>query len=164
MRGGGVNLFLFKNRVKDVILGGIDYSQGLIDIARNILPDSDLTCGNAENMDISPKYDFVMADSVFQYFGSREYAEDILNKMLLKAGKAVYVSEIHDDALRDEWIAYRRESMEDYDRVYDGLDKMFYSREWFMDIAKKHNKQTFFTKSENPEYWNSRYVFNCFIF
>lgn len=162
--GSGVNLYLFKNRIKDARLGGIDYSQGLIDIAQSILPESDLTCSSAENMDVSQKYDFVMADSVFQYFGSLEYAEDILNKMLLKAGKAVYVSEIHDITLRDEWISCRRASMEDYDRIYDGLDKMFYAKEWFSDMAGRHKKQAVFTKSENPEYWNSRYVFNCFIF
>lgn len=78
--GSGVNLYLFQKRIKNAILGGIDYSQGLVEIAQNILPDSSLLCGNAENMDIETKYDLVMADSVFQYFGSREYAKDILEK------------------------------------------------------------------------------------
>ncbi|MCM1251623.1 MAG: hypothetical protein NC321_02285 [Clostridium sp.] len=105
-----------------------------------------------------------MADSVFQYFGSLTYAEDVLNKMIKKSNKAVYVSEIHDVELKEEWLAYRRKSMEDYDRIYEGLDKLFYGREWFTDIAGKHGKQAVFTKGENPEYWNSKYVFNCFIF
>ncbi|MCM1251622.1 MAG: hypothetical protein NC321_02280 [Clostridium sp.] len=35
--GSGVNLYLFNNRIKDAVIGGIDYSQGLVDIARNIL-------------------------------------------------------------------------------------------------------------------------------
>lgn len=63
--GSGVNLYLFQKRIKNAILGGIDYSQGLVEIAQNILPDSSLLCGNAENMDIETKYDLVMADSVF---------------------------------------------------------------------------------------------------
>lgn len=162
--GSGVNLYLFQNRIKNAILGGIDYSQGLVEIAQNILPDGSLLCGNAENMDIETKYDLVMADSVFQYFGSREYAKDILEKMILKSNKVVYISEIHDMDLQKEWLEYRRKSMDNYDQIYEGLGKMFYSREWIDDIAKKFGKQTSFTKSNNPEYWNSKYVFNCFIF
>lgn len=162
--GCGVNLYLFQNRMKDAVLGGIDYSQNLIDIAKRVVPSGKLVWGNAEDMDIVEKYDFVMADSVFQYFGDREYAEDILNKMILKSQKAVYVSEVHDMDLREEWLAYRRSSMENYDRIYENLDKLFFSRKWFVEIAEKHNKQILFTKNENSEYWNSRYVFNCFIF
>lgn len=162
--GSGVNLYLFQNRMKEAVLGGIDYSQGLIDIAKEVISGTDLVCGSAESIDVQEKYDLVMADSVFQYFSGEEYAEDVLGKMLLKSKKIVYISEIHDITLREEWLEYRRQSMENYDQVYEGLDKMFYSKDWILDIAKKHNRQVIFTKSDNPEYWNSRYIFNCFIF
>ncbi|MDE6662463.1 MAG: class I SAM-dependent methyltransferase [Lachnospiraceae bacterium] len=162
--GSGVNLYLFKNRIKEAVLGGIDYSQGMIDIAKNVISSTDLVCGSAENIDVQKKYDLVMADSVFQYFSGEEYAEDVLHKMIMKSNKIVYISEIHDVNLREEWLAYRRQSMENYDQVYEGLDKVFYSKDWIVDIAKKHNRQVIFTKSDNPEYWNSRYIFNCFIF
>ena len=162
--GSGVNLYLFRNRIKSCALGGIDYSRGLIDLAQNVVPDADLMCSGAENLDVNKKYDLVMADSVFQYFSGEEYAEDILNKMILKSNKMVYISELHDITLREEWLAYRRKSMEDYDQVYKGLDKMFYSKEWITAIAARHNKQVIFTKGDNPEYWNSKYIFNCFIF
>lgn len=162
--GSGVNLYLFHNRIKDVVLGGIDYSQGLIAVAKNIVPSKDVVFGNAENMDTEKKYDLVMADSVFQYFGSQEYAELILNKMILKSNKVVYISEIHDVELREEWMEYRRSSMQNYDQIYEGLDKMFYSKDWLLEVAGKNGKQAIFFQSENPEYWNSRYVFNCFIF
>lgn len=162
--GSGVNLYLFKNRINNVILGGIDYSQGLIDIAKNVVTSTDLVCGNAENIDTNTKYDCVIADSVFQYFGSLEYADNILNKMILKSKKAVYISEIHDIDLREEWLEHRRNSMENYDQIYEGLDKLFYSRQWIRDIAEKNGRQVIFYKNDNPEYWNSRYVFNCFIF
>lgn len=162
--GSGVNLYLFQNRIKECALGGLDYSQGLIDIAKNVVCDADLVCGSAQNLDTAIKYDLVMADSVFQYFSSEEYAQDVLNKMILKSNKLVYISELHDITLREEWLAYRRKSMDDYDQIYEGLDKMFYSKEWITDIATQHNKQVRFTKGNNPEYWNSKYIFNCFIF
>lgn len=162
--GSGVNLYLFRNRIKDISIGGIDYSQGLINIAKSVVPSEDLVCGNAEDMYVDAKYDLVMADSVFQYFGSQEYAADILNKMILKSNKVVYVSEMHNVDFREEWLEYRRNSMDDYDQIYKGLDKLFYSKDWVLDIARRNGKQVLFSKSENPEYWNSKYVFNCFIF
>ena len=162
--GSGVNLYLFQNRIKDAVLGGIDYSQGLLDIAQSILISQDLICGSADTIDEEGKYDIVMADSVFQYFGSHEYAKSVLHKMIRKSNKAVYISEIHDIEMQEEWLAYRRKSMENYDQIYEGLDKLFYSRDWFSNIARKNNRQAVFTKGENPEYWNSKYVFNCFIF
>lgn len=162
--GSGVNLYLFQNRIKNVKTGGIDYSQGLVNIAKSVVPGAALVCGNAEEMDTETKYDLVMADSVFQYFGSQEYAADILNKMIQKSGKAVYVSELHDADLRDEWLECRRKAMDNYDQVYEGLDKLFYSKDWVLDIAEKNGRQVVFSQSDNPEYWNSRYVFNCFIF
>lgn len=162
--GSGVNLYLFQKRKKDITVGGIDYSQGLIDIARSVVLSKDLVCGNAEKMDINTKYDLVMADSVFQYFGSQEYADDILSKMIHKSNKVVYVSEMHNVDFKDEWLDHRRKSMDNYDQVYEGLDKLFYSKDWVADIAKRNGKQVIFTHSENPEYWNSKYVFNCFIF
>lgn len=162
--GSGVNLYLFQNRIKEAVLGGIDYSRGMTDIAKNVISSTDLVCGSADNIDVQKKYDLVMADSVFQYFSGEEYAEDVLHKMIMKSNKIVYISEIHDVNLKEEWLAYRRQSMENYDQVYEGLDKIIYSKEWIVDIAKKHNRQVIFTKSDNPEYWNSRYIFNCFIF
>lgn len=162
--GSGVNLYLFQNRIKSISTGGIDYSQGLLNIARSVVQGADLVCGNAEEMDTETKYDVVMADSVFQYFGSQEYAANVLNKMIQKSDKVVYVSELHDADFRDEWLEYRRNSMDNYDQVYEGLDKLFYSKDWVLDIVRKNGKQVFFSQSENPEYWNSKYVFNCFIF
>ena len=105
-----------------------------------------------------------MADSVFQYFMNIEYAEYVLEKMIHKSKKLTYISEIHDIDLKDEWLEYRRSSMENYDQIYQGLDKMFYSRKWFVDIANKNHRNVIFTQSVNAEYWNSKYIFNCFIY
>lgn len=162
--GSGVNLYLFKNRIPHVILGGIDYSEGLSEMARHVTGCRDIVCGNAENMDMEIRYDLVMAGAVFQYFDSLDYAETVLEKMIKKSNKIVYISELHDLELQEEWLAHRRKSMENYDQIYEGLGKMFYSREWISNIAERHGKEVVFSKRNNPEYWNSKYEFNCFIF
>lgn len=163
--GSGVNLFLFQNRIgKDGRVGGIDYSANLINIAERVIESNDLTCGEAIDLDESEKYDLVMADSVFQYFENIDYAEAVLRKMLHKANKLVYIGEMHDDSLKEEWLENRRKSMKNYDEVYKGLSKQFYSKKWVESIAKKFNKKVYFTSSDNSEYWNSKYIFNCYIY
>lgn len=163
--GSGVNLFLFQNRIgKEAKLGGIDYSSNLIDIAKGIIYDNDLTCDEAKNIEETEKYDLVMADSVFQYFDGIDYAETVLRKMLSKADKIVYLGELHDSNLESEWLENRRKAMENYDVIYSGLPKMFYSRDWVEDIAKEYGRKVFFTVADNEEYWNSSYLFNCYIF
>lgn len=162
--GSGVNLYLFQNRIPDVVVGGIDYSEGLASMARSVTGCTDIECGNAENINREPCFDLVMAGAVFQYFDSLDYAETVLDKMIQKSEKIVYVSELHDLDQQGEWLAYRRASMKNYDQIYEGLGKLFYSREWIAEIANKHGKQVIFTKCNNPEYWNSKYEFNCFIF
>lgn len=163
--GSGVNLFMFQNRTADKLkLGGIDYSSSLIDAAKSIIESDDLICGEAVDIDEEKKYDIVMADSVFQYFQDLLYAEKVLRKMISKANKVVYIGELHDKDLEEQWLENRRNLMENYDEIYKGLPKMFYSREWITDIAEQYNKHVIFSSSTNTEYWNSEYIFDCYIF
>lgn len=163
--GSGVNLFLFQNRVEEkALLGGIDYSASLVDIAKRIVSSDDLICGEAKDMDETRKYDLVMSDSVFQYFEGIDYAEKVLRKMITKADKLVYIGEIHDSSLKEEWLGKRRKSLKHYDEIYEGLPKNFYSRDWINHIARDYNRKTYFTEVDNKEYWNSRYLFNCYIY
>lgn len=162
--GSGVNLFLFRNRLKNSRIGGIDYSQSLIDIAGKVTLSSDLVCGEAIQTDPGIKYDLVMADSVFQYFSDLDYAGTVLRKMLQKADKLVYLGELHNKDSEAEWLAARRKAMENYDEIYKGLGKLFYRKKWLEDIAAEFGKSVLFTASENPEYWNSQYIFNCYMY
>ena len=163
--GSGVNLFMFQNRIgKDVKLGGIDYSASLVNIAKKIIRCNDLRCDEAVNIDVTNTYDLVMSDSVFQYFDGIDYAESVLRKMLLKANKLGYIGELHDSSLKEQWLDHRRKSMQNYDEIYEGLPKMFYSQDWINSIAKDYNRKTYFTTLKNKEYWNSRYLFNCYIY
>lgn len=163
--GSGANLYLFSNRVKkDVFCGGIDYSDSLVNIAKKVVKSNDLMCGEAIDIDETVKYDMVMSDSVFQYFVSVDYAEAVLRKMIYKANKIIYLGELHDVTMQEEWLYNRRKSMENYDAVYEGLSKTFYDKKWIEKIAAEFGKRVFFTKCENPEYWNGRFIFNCFIY
>ncbi len=161
--GSGVNLYMFKNRIQ-TRYGGLDYSEALISNIRDLLSDGDFISCDADRMSITPKYDIVMSESVFQYFDNHEYAEKVLRNMIEKSTKLVYLGEIHDAKYEDELMEYRRKTISDYENRYRGLKKLFYSKEWIENIAEEYGKKVEYTGVLNPEYINGKYLFNCYIY
>lgn len=160
--GSGANLYLLKNR--NIKVGGVDYAGILVDVANEILGENAVDIGEAAAFDVSPKYDIVLCDSVFAYFSDEEYGAAVLQKMYDKAEKGVFISEIFDKALEDECNRHRKAMIENYDEKYKGLDKTFYSRDMFISFAKEHDCRIEFSDVTNEYYWNSRYLFNCFLY
>lgn len=138
--GSGVNLYLFSTLKHVAVLGGLDYSKNLIRIAQSVVTEADVGCEEARRVPTEPKYDVVLADSVFQYFNDAAYGQKVLERMWAKAGKMVVVTEVHDQEKKDEHMAYRRKCVENYDEVYAGLDKTFYTREMFLQFAEEHDQ------------------------
>ena len=163
--GSGVNLYLLRSRLAaGAYIGGLDYSQEMINLASKTLPEAELYCGDATSLPTKPKVDIVMADSVFQYFGSLEYAKETLNKMFAKANDLVFLGEIHNAALYDEWLDNRRKTIADYDEKYKSLKKLFFSKEWLETVAEDNGRKVFFEDINNEEYLNSRYIFNTYFY
>lgn len=44
-----------------------------------------------------------------------------------------------------------------------GVDKTFYTKEMFMEFAKRVGATCKFVKPENELYWNNKYVFDCYL-
>lgn len=161
--GSGVNLYMFRQLEKIKKLGGIDYSENIIKVAKNVVDSSDLLCGEALEVSVEEKYDLVLADSVFQYFQDAEYGMQVLDRMYQKAGKLVVITEIHDENRKEEHMKYRRASVENYDEKYRGLDKTFYSEELFRAFAEKVKCKCVIKKPQNMIYWNNQFVFDCYL-
>ncbi len=159
--GSGANLYLLKNRGMEV--DGVDYSKNLCDIARRILKDSRIEHDEAINLDTTEQYDLVMSDSVFAYFPNEEYAQEVLKRMIEKARKKVILLEILDKERQEECIEYRRRLVPDYDKVYEGLDKMFFSRGMFINVARENQCEIEFSGVTNKYYWNSDYMYNVVL-
>ncbi len=160
--GSGANLVLYRNRGKRV--GGIDYSERLAGVAKKLVPESDITIDEAINVAEDLKYDAVMSEGVFAYFPGVEYGREVLRRMYEKARRQVILLEIFDKDLEEECNEHRRALESDYDEKYAGLGKTFYPRQMFADFAKEHGCRIEFSEVKNDYYWNSRYLFNCFIY
>lgn len=160
--GSGANLYLFE---KDGMqCGGVDYSEGQIAVARQVLHTEDLLCEEAINTPVEPMYDGVLSNSVFSYFVNEEYALEVLEKMYKKARYSIAIIDIHDKEKKSEYITFRKKVVEDYEKRYKDLPKLFYSKEFFTEFAEKHDLDIIFKKSDVKEYWNNHFIFNCYMY
>ena len=104
-----------------------------------------------------------MADSVFQYFQDAEYGMKVLERMYEKAEKLIVITEIHDIEKKELLLAHRRAAVKNYDELYKGLDKTFYSRDEMTDFARKYNLKIETVRPQNKSYWNNDFVFDCYF-
>ena len=160
--GSGANLFLFENQYRIGKAGGLDYSEPLLSVAKRVLKNTDLTYCEANCMETDTKYDWVISDSGFQYFSDETYGLEIFDKCLEKAKKAVFLTDIHDIEKKEEHLAYRKSKLEDYDKVYEGLEKAYYHREKFLDRAKGKGFNAEVIIPDNKIYWNNSFVYDIY--
>lgn len=160
--GCGANLYLFQNEGYQI--GGMDYSERLLGIAGKVLNSPvELICEEAADLSWDVKYDAILANSVFSYFESYEYAQQVLEAMYRKANQSIGIIDIHDMEKRPEFTEFRKGIYQDYEERYEGLQKFFYDKSFFLRFAEKHNMSIKFTKPDMKEYWNNDFVFNCFM-
>lgn len=160
--GAGANLLLFER--DGFTCGGIDYSGALTDIARKVLKTKDITCSEAINAETEPKYDCILSNSVISYFPNTDYTLGVLEKMFGKTNYSIGLIDVHDIEKKEDFIAYRRKNIENYDEKYADLHKLFYGKEMFSDFARRHGMKIEFYKSAVENYWNNDFVFNCFMY
>ncbi len=163
--GCGAGAFLYPFYSKGHKVGGIDYSESLLSIARNIMPNAKLVQDEAINLNIEEKYDIVFSNSVIFYFPSLLYAKSVIEKMCLKANKKVIILEIPDLAKKGECEKYRRSSigLESYEKKYTGLNHIYFEKSWFEQIAREHNYDIIIKDQFIENYSNSKFRFNVFM-
>lgn len=160
--GSGANLLLFER--DGFTCGGIDYSESLIDIAKDVLKTKDLICSEAINTPEEPQYDCVLSNSVIAYFTDFDYARTVLEKMYKKTRYSIGLIDVFDSEKESAYVSYRRKTVENYDEKYADLPKLFYSRDFFTDFAREHNLRIEFCDSTVENYWNNDFIFNCFMY
>jgi SAM-dependent methyltransferase len=145
-------------------VGGLDYSETLVKKAQEILPDANLVACEASLLETQPKYDFVIANSMFFYFPDFIYASLVLNRMYEKAQKGIAVLDVPDARLETILESKRREACPNYDEKYEGLKHLYYPKSWFLDFAeKKQCSQITISQQCIKGYGYNGLRFNCFM-
>jgi len=162
--GCGAGAFLYNFIGITQRIGGIDYSKNLIEIARKYMQFGDFKCAEATDLDSLP-YDHVVSNSVFFYFPSLNYSYDVLSKMCLKAKKTVAILEVNDIDVKEEFLNIRKAHLtkEEYQKRYEGLDHLFFSKSWFYEFAKEHSYQIDIEQQNINGYQNNKFRFNVYL-
>lgn len=164
--GCGAGAFLHPFWKKGHRVGGIDYSANLVKTALAAMPKAKIVAGEAIEFQDDEQFDLVVANSVFHYFPSHEYAEIVLSLMLKKSRKCIGIFDVLDIEHQEKAIARRKADLGDaeYEKKYRGLDHLYYHRSWFHNILAQESAKVI-TESQNIQgYDNSPYRFNVFIY
>jgi trans-aconitate methyltransferase len=163
--GCGSGAFVYPLYLRNHIVGGLDYSTVLIDLANTIMPSCDFSSIEAINMDTTQPYNVVVSHSVFHYFKNLDYAKSVISKMVEKSTNKIAIFDINDESKKEDYHKLRMANMnkDEYEEKYKGLEHMFYSKEWFKKLAKEFNlKITIFDQSF-INYSNSKLRFNVVL-
>ena len=71
--GCGSGAFSYLPYQNGITVGGIDYSESLVGIARRAMPNANFSVCEANHVDTLQSFDVVMSCFVFSYFGSLDY-------------------------------------------------------------------------------------------
>lgn len=167
--GSGAYLYYLGRKNQKLTVGGIDYSEPLIEAAKNVLNSlkiciGELYCAEAIELDVDTKYDCVYSRSVFQYFPSAEYGLAVAEKMLQKARCCVGIFDLFDPQTKDDFLKYRRSVIEDYDVKYRETPHQFYQKESFLTLAQKNGCDVLFSRDPLKGYWNEPFVYDVYLY
>ena len=157
--GCGSGAFLYNLYTERQKVGGLDLSQNLIDLANINLPGGRWEHGDAVSLNTEDKWDHVVSFGLFFYFPDLEYAESVIMKMLDKAHKTVCLYELPDLDRKEACEQMRRETTPNYDEDYKDLQHLYYSKQWFIQLALKLNLHLTLFDQVVPDYENGKYRF-----
>jgi SAM-dependent methyltransferase len=166
--GCGAGAFLYELDRQGCRVGGLDQSPALVNIARTVMPDGHFEVASAAELAPVPAADAVVSFSVFFYFPSLGYARHVIDRMVAKATLAVAILDLPDAARREEALAERVAAAggpEAYAARYDGLDHLYYSRDWVKQALGSAGVSDVQTADQSlPGYRNGRFRFNAWGF
>lgn len=163
--GCGAGAFLYNFHKKGHRVGGLDYSDSLIKIAKKYIKNSCFTVSEASELVVEPRYDHVISNSVFFYFASLAYAEKVLLKMIAKSNNTVSILEVNDLSTKDAFLQHRKSflSEKEYAIKYRGLGQLFFDKKWFTRIAQSNNLEVVFETQNIRNYSNNSFRYNVFF-
>lgn len=114
---------------KETKIYAIDYSQNLINIAKDIFNEYNFNCIETIDKLYSNNYfDFIFSNSAFQYFQNKDYAFKLIDKLynLLKVNGDLVLLDLNDIEKENEYHKIKMPSMtrEEYEKRYSSLNHL----------------------------------------
>jgi SAM-dependent methyltransferase len=161
--GCGAGSMLYSLRPACAGVGGSDYAESLITIAREVLGAEDLMVTGADEVPPEPVYDVVLSNGVFIYFPDQDYAARVVHRMVAKARRVVGVLDVNDADTRAEFEALRRAQPGGGSRRSGELTQLYLERDFFRRIADELGLACRIDESVMTNSANGRYRFNAVL-
>lgn len=167
--GCGPGGFLLPFYQKGYAITGLDYSESLIDICRQIMPNGDFRHGEANQLPFPDQtFDVIFSNSVCHYFPDHDYAKHVLSEIsrCLKPGGRGAILDANDASKQDAFILHRYERFggkTEYDKQNQGLPQLFYAKDWFIHTGAQYGLMGYTEDQMIEWYRNTPYRFNYFF-
>jgi ubiquinone/menaquinone biosynthesis C-methylase UbiE len=146
---------------------GIDYSESLINLAKDAIPNGTFVVDEAINLNFEETlFDVVFSHSVFHYFPDKDYAKDVLRAWCSKLKKNGYlvlldINDIEKLEIYHSQRAKEHGSPEEYEKKYSGLSHLFFEKnELFEFLTNVGMAQLKFFPHKVSDYGNAKFRFN----
>ena len=163
--GSGAGMLLIPLSKLTKKADGVDLSLSLISMLRKAHPELNVFVAEANNLPFEDEsYDKILVHSVFQYFPSIKYSNDVvfeLSRVCKKSG-IILIMDVPDLAKKEECIKYMRKL---HPKKYADkkLQHLFYQKKFFKDICNKENLECQIFDQNIKGYDNSKFRFNVLI-
>lgn len=162
--GCGCGSILYLLQQMGLSVGGSDYSDSLIKIAKDLNISNDIIVSSANEIPSEPKYDYVIANSVFQYFPDLNYVEEVACLMMNKSSSgSIAILDINDLAKQELYLSIRRNAETDYDEKYKDFQHLFIDKQFWINLSSKYSWEVIIEDQDIPEYKNSEFRYNTYI-
>ena len=144
---------------------GVDLSLSLINKLRKAHPELNVFVAGANNLPFeNESYDKILVHSVFQYFPSTKYANDVVFELLRVCKKpgSILIMDVPDLGEKRECIEYIRKL---HPKKYSdkSLQHLFYNKNFFERICSQKSLKCQIFDQNIKGYENSRFRFNVLI-
>lgn len=146
-------------------VGGVDYSEVLISVAKINMVNAELRLQNVDEPCGAKPYDIVMSHSVFQYFECLEFARIVCQNMLKKSSRKVAILDVPNMQLQKE-----SEHARSVVQIGNGARKsqnnvqhLYYEKRWFEQLSKDEKVDIEIIDQDVDGYINSKYRFNVIM-
>lgn len=167
--GCGPGGFLLPFCDKGHAITGLDYSESLIDICRQVMPSGNFHYGEANLLPFPDQsFDIIFSNSVCHYFPDHNYSERVLSEIsrCLKPGGRGAILDANDASKRHAFLEHRYERFggkAEYEEQNQGLPQLFYDKDWFVNTGAKYGLIGYTEDQTIEWYRNTPFRFNYFF-
>ncbi len=161
--GAGALLYPFYQQGNKI--AGIDYSESLVKLAKETMPEANITVNEAIDFPQDHQFDVVVSNGVFLYFPNYEYAATVVKNMVEIADKSIGIFDVPDLAKKEYALAKRKSLLteNEYQEKYQGLDHLYYAKDWFQEVLREETVKITIEDQNISNYGNNDYRFNVLI-